>query len=417
MTPRAAVAVLVLLPAVLWKLYQLHKAPRDRSLLAVTVCVLCTAVSFCLRLPTVRSWVDTALGPGTARLVASLLLLDTAYWLLCFYLGADTNRQRARRRTRRQGCVTTLVAVGMTWATLETPGNPHGVLYWTVSPDAPVATVFFALTDLYLVYAFGAALRWTCRFVRMSSRETATGLRLTALSLALMAIAVALRPVAALLSRAHPQILSRTGQAGTALLALALPILAAGLSYPSIVTRLRALRPWWHRRQSYLKLRPLWVALHDAFPENALTRATRGALGEKLCVRSIRRRYYRRVIECRDGLVTVSPYLAMLNVSGTASPEAVARALPEALRSCISDTSGTARAVGLALPDDNSLDADARQLVVVSEALRCQALHATPVVQERPGRRDGLRVRRRLARHARRVEAARRAGPGVVRRP
>ncbi|WP_338059192.1 DUF6545 domain-containing protein, partial [Streptomyces malaysiense] len=87
--------------------------------------------------------------------------------------------------------------------------------------------------------------------------------------------------------------------------------------------------------------------------------------------RSIHRRYYRRVIECRDGLVTVSSYLAMLGVTQNASPEAVARVLPAALRACAIDTAEASPAVGVALTT-NSIDADVRQLVAVSQALEAE---------------------------------------------
>ncbi|WP_385639315.1 MAB_1171c family putative transporter [Streptomyces sp. SudanB91_2054] len=364
-----AVALIVLLPAALWKMYQLYKAPRDRSLLAVTVCVTCTAISFCLGLPAVRVPVDGVLGPGMAQLVSTVLLLDTAYWLISFYLHSSTDRRRARRRRLREGQLTVLIVVGITWATLNAPREAHGFLYWHANPRPLEVTVLFVVADLYLLYAVGVALRWTSRFARMSVRPTATGLRLTALSLGIMAVAIALRPLNALLSRtdAHPP--PGAAQAGTVLLALALPLLAVGLSYPSIITRLTALRLWQHRRNAYRKLRPLWAILHRAFPENALRRSTRSVRREALCVRSVHRRYYRRVIECRDGLVTVSPYLAMLGVGEGASPEAVARVLPTALRACVTDPAGTSPPVGMALPADNGLDADARQLVALSQAL------------------------------------------------
>ncbi|MGN5381180.1 MAB_1171c family putative transporter [Streptomyces lasalocidi] len=353
----------------MWKMYQLYKAPRDRSLLAVTVCVACTGVSFCLRMPSVQLLVDSALGPSMAQLISTVLLLDTAYWLMCFYLNASTNRQQACRRARREGLLVSLVVVGIAWATLKTPGRAHGFLYRIPDIHVSEATALFAVADLYLIYGLGTALRWTCRFARMSTRSMAIGLRLTAVSLSLMTVAVALRLLAAVICRSGALVLPGRTQLGTVLLALALPLLAVGLSYPSIVTRLTSLHLWWNRRQSYRKLRPLWTILHHAFPENALWRTANGPRREVLCVRSIHRRYYRRVIECRDGLVTVSPYLVILGIGEGASPEAVAHVLPTALRACATDTAGASPAVGMALPDDNSLDADARQLVAMSQAL------------------------------------------------
>ncbi|MFF8989615.1 MAB_1171c family putative transporter [Streptomyces sp. NPDC014983] len=370
MNLRVTAALVVLLPAALWKMYQLCKAPRDRSLLAVTVCVACAAVSFCLGLSSVRLPVDAALGSGMAQLISTVLLLDTAYWLMCFYLNSSADRQHARRRTRHEGQLVGLIVAGITWATLKTSGQARGSLYWTPDVHVSGATALFAVADLYLIYALGTALRWTCRFARMASQATATSLRLTALALSLMTAAVALRPLTAVISRFGADPRSGAACAGTILLALALPLLAVGLNYPSIVSRLTALRLWWHHRESYRKLRPLWTTLHRAFPENALRRTAGSPRREALCVRSIHRRYYRRVIECRDGLVTVSPYLSILGVGEDASPQAVARMLPTALRACATDTTGASPAVGMALPADNGLDSDAQQLVAMSQALR-----------------------------------------------
>jgi hypothetical protein len=366
---RTAAALVVLLPAALSKMYQLYKAPRDRSQFAVTVCVACGAVSFSLGLSAVRIPVDAVLGSGMAQLISTVLLLDTAYWLMYFYLSSRTDQRRARRRTRLEGQLTGLAVVGITWATLKTPEQLRGFPYWTPDTHIPEVTALFAAADLYLVYTLGIALRWTCRFARMATRSTATGLRLTAVSLSLMTLAVAFRPLAAVISRSGVRLPAGTVQVRTVTVALALALLAAGLSYPSLVARLTMLRLWRRRRESYRKLRPLWAALHHAFPENALRRAGGSPLREALCIRSIHRRYYRRVIECRDGLVTVSPHLAMLGVQEGASPQAVARMLPTALRACVSRTAEASPAVGMALPDDNSLDSDARQLVAISQAL------------------------------------------------
>ncbi|MEV7616559.1 hypothetical protein [Streptomyces sp. NPDC089799] len=71
--------------AVAWKLYQLSRAPRDRALPAVTLCIACRGAAYCLQLPAVSSEVDAAMRPGIALLVAKLLVMDTAYWLICFY--------------------------------------------------------------------------------------------------------------------------------------------------------------------------------------------------------------------------------------------------------------------------------------------------------------------------------------------
>lgn len=92
------------------------------------------------------------------------------------------------------------------------------------------------------------------------------------------------------------------------------------------------------------------------------------------------RRYYRRVIECRDGLVRISPYLALEAATADAeaplTPEVAARHLRTALRAYASGEEAPSQAVPVALPSegegDGSLESDVRQLIRLSETLTAQ---------------------------------------------
>ncbi|WP_367043483.1 hypothetical protein [Streptomyces sp. Je 1-332] len=61
-----------------------------------------------------------------------------------------------------------------------------------------------------------------------------------------------------------------------------------------------------------------------------------------------------------------------MGVGERATPQSVARLLPSALRAQAAGGVDTTRAVGVMLPAEDSLDADARQLVEVSCALAAQ---------------------------------------------
>ncbi|MGN5380970.1 MAB_1171c family putative transporter [Streptomyces lasalocidi] len=133
--------------------------------------------------------------------------------------------------------------------------------------------------------------------------------------------------------------------------------------------RLAGFRIWRQHRRTYRRLRPLWQLLHEAFPEDALHREPVGKWREDLTVRGVHRRYYRRVIECRDGLVRVSPYLALQDVRDGGTPEVLVGHLRSALRSQAAGEPAPTQAIAVALPGEDSLDADARQLVALSDAL------------------------------------------------
>ncbi|MFF4406174.1 MAB_1171c family putative transporter [Streptomyces sp. NPDC001262] len=356
--------------AVLWKVYQLTQAPYDRALRAVTACLVCTAGSFSTGFPPEKRALDAALGTGAASLLSNVLLLAAVYSLLTFFLHSAADRHRASRRARLEAVPLVLTAIVITVATVTAPADVRGRPYGQADLHTPQVAVFFVAAQLYLVYSLATTARWTARYARMSQKPSATGLWITAGSLAGMAAANALRVVMDLTGWFG----SGTAPAGLShsvalLFALAVPAFVVGLSYPGLAMRLAGFRIWRQHRRTYQRLRPLWDLLHDAFPQDALGRSPGGRWREAIHVRGVHRRYYRRVIECRDGLVRVSPYLAQLGVQDGATPQAVAEHLRAALCAQAAGTPVTTEALAVALPGEDSIDADARQLVAVAEAL------------------------------------------------
>lgn len=369
-TLRLVVTAALLDLAVMWKLHQLRKAPQDRPLLAVTLCVAGAAASFSLAITPVHRPLCALFGSGFSRLLSNALLLGSAFWLMCFYLYSATDRARAGRRVRREAMLLGIVVATIARATVVTPPSVRGRPYATADMAVTSVAVFFTAAGLYLVYALGAALWWTLRYARMSQRPLSTGLWLTALSLACMVAANSLRVAGNVIrwsGGAPPRSLLGCS---ALLLAVAIPVFVVGVNFSSVATRLAAFRVWTQHRRTYRQMRPLWAALHDAFPEASLHRPATAAWGEALHVRGMHRRYYRRVIECRDGLVCISPHLLKLGLGQAAPPETVAEFLPSALRAHAVGAAADSYAVGIALPSEDSLDADARQLVAISQALR-----------------------------------------------
>nr|WP_291410283.1 DUF6545 domain-containing protein [Actinophytocola sp.] len=93
---------------------------------------------------------------------------------------------------------------------------------------------------------------------------------------------------------------------------------------------------------------------------------------DALSLRSVHRRYYRRVIECRDGLVRISPYLANMGADPAelAVPEHLAEQLTGALRAHAAGQTVPPQAIPIAMPSDDSLDADVDRLIELSHAVQ-----------------------------------------------
>ncbi|MEY9846343.1 type IV secretory pathway VirB3-like protein [Streptacidiphilus sp. BW17] len=354
---------------VLWKVYQLAQAPQDRALRAVTACLACTAVSFSTGLPAENHALNS-MAVGASSLVSNVPLMAAVYFLLSFYLYSATDRQRASRRARLEAIPLTVTLIVITVATIATPVGVRGRPYGSADLHVPQVAVFFIVAQLYLVYALATTASWTGRGARLAQRPATIGLWLTAGSLTGMAAANALRTAMDLISWNGAAVPAVLNQSAAMLYALAVPAFVVGLSYPAVMMRVAGLRIWLQHRRTYQQLGPLWELLHEAFPQDALHRApTAGTLREVLCIRGVHRRYYRRVIECRDGLVRVSPYLAQQGVQDGATPQALANRLPPALRAQATGEPASCQALAVALPREDSIDADAQQLVALSDAL------------------------------------------------
>jgi hypothetical protein len=146
----------------------------------------------------------------------------------------------------------------------------------------------------------------------------------------------------------------------------------AGVCYPGTAMRLSVARIWNRHRRVYRQLAPLWTTLHEAFPQDALTRVPAPRWQDTLSPWSVHRRFYRRVIECRDGLVRLSPYLA--EPAGEAGGPLGDRLLV-ALRA-LHTTPVPRQAVPVAVPEAGGLDADADELARLSRQLAAARPHA-----------------------------------------
>ncbi|WP_055701883.1 MAB_1171c family putative transporter [Streptomyces silaceus] len=365
-------AVLVL--SLVRKLVQSLRAPDDRLLRSVTCCLLCALLTFSLGLPVSTRLVDGAIGAGSAKLLQNVLLLSTLYWLVCFYLHSATDPDTGRRRARLELVPLGLTAAVITLAMVTTPPHERDHSFTTAHMQAPEIAVFYCAAGLYLCYALAMALWWTWRYARLSTGPLAHGLWVLAVSLASMVGASALREgmvVTRWLGGTVP--LPLTLVTKHLLETVAVPLFIIGLLYPGIVNRCSMVRLWWRHRRLYRRLAPLWTALHEAFPEDAFTRADRGWRRVTHGWTGIHHRYYRRVIECRDGLVRLSPHLTEFEALSSATDdlprEVIAGHLRAALRAHAESEPAPSRAVPIARPSGDSVTDDVRQLVTLSDAL------------------------------------------------
>jgi Family of unknown function (DUF6545) len=351
--------------------YLLMRSPRNVQLRAITIMIASVGLSYTVGLAAGSGHPVLGVEPIVLRLIQHFLQLATGYSLILFYLFSALERQEARRRALWHLVPLVLAAVIMTVSVAVMPVQVRdaAALLPAGRPGGPVSVTSVALlylsVNIYRTYAFSSAFLWTRRYARGAEPRLRHGLAIASFGLASVALALALLATANVVRWNGGVMPHDLLIAGMVAVVLGYVIFLIGIAYPAAVMRLAALRVWSQHRRVYRQLAPLWTVLHREFPEDALSRVPARVWQDTLSLRGVHRRYYRRVIECRDGLVRISPYLGQLNGSAT-----LAERLREGLRAHASGTPVPPRATPVAIPSDDGLDADVHELLALSSALR-----------------------------------------------
>jgi len=169
-----------------------------------------------------------------------------------------------------------------------------------VRPELWPAVYMFVFLA-YMAYVLGDVMIGCWHYAGSAGGALGVGLRLMAAGCG-CAILYAVFKAAALalvsFGSGMPGLLEST--IGRALVALAGVLVASGVSLPALVRRWQGARRWWHSYAAHDELYPLWSALIAVTPGLALERPG-SRIWDRLRVRDMDMRLYRRVIEIRDG--------------------------------------------------------------------------------------------------------------------
>ncbi|MEU8608837.1 MAB_1171c family putative transporter [Actinoplanes sp. NPDC048791] len=367
-----AVIAVALWTGVLNKVVQLWRAPEDLPLRAVAACVVCATLSFTANLPPLEPLLDRA-GAGVRSLVVNVGTMAAAYFLLAF-LTYSMRGRAARRAVRVQALP---LAAGILIA----------VVAWSLAPPAvradpaetanganPHATVFVVAVLGYMAYAHSQSLRWSIAYVRAAgTARLRRGLIILSVAVCAFLIADATKSVLALLQAtvepAPPAVRVFTFVYLTGVAAGALAFVV-GVSYAAVVGMLVSVPLWRAHRRYYRQLEPLWTAVDQAFPQLVLGRVPAVSWRGRLGWDSSHYRFYRRVVEIRDGLVLLGPYFEVSagRTGAQQDEEHWAGVIRGALRAKEAE-SPIVDADPVLVPGGDDLESDARRLVGISREL------------------------------------------------
>jgi uncharacterized protein DUF6545 len=366
-SPVNLIAMVLFAAALAWRAYQVARAPTVPNW-AVTACVAGFAAAFLLQQTVISDEVDAVLGRGAARVANNALLACAVCALVIFFLGSALGPRRYRRVVLELvplAAAITLMIVVMAVTPPELRGLPLGP---STIHDSGIA-LFYLGAGLYLIYGLIACTCWIVRYQRVADRNLRIGLLLGAAGLASAAAGSIFRALYIVVAWAF-------GPAVKVLLLLGVPfviiggmLFLAGVTYPGVRARVSAVRRRRQHRREHHALAPLWTVLVQAFPSIVLRTPPRGR-GERLSPRSVHRAYYRRVIEIRDGLVQLSPYLdADFGAVVATDPDAAAGALKTALERHAAGEASDGRAKQVLPAGADDIESDVRPLLALSAAM------------------------------------------------
>ncbi|WP_428846900.1 MAB_1171c family putative transporter [Nocardia terpenica] len=357
------------------------RKPHDVRLRSIATVVGCWTVGLPFIVHADKAMGFLGLAPMWGQLISHILMITGAYGAACFFQFSALDSRRADIRARRQALVLVVVAMVLivavvimpadmrTPAATMTSGGNHPELGGVLSIG-----LFYATANCCLVYFFLAAAVSSGR----CARRAQGGLR-RALVIATVGTTVLVAAYSVLVVT-NITFSTATGHVPDFMVIMAARVLLPGfalfflgIGYPAAVTRVVAGRIWWRHLREYHALGPLWTALHAQFPEDALHRAPINLWLDRLRLTGVHRRFYRRVIECRDGLVRISPYIAHLRGDDTQiadTPAELARQLRQALSIRATGVDVPDRAVPIARPATGGFDADVHELLALAGALR-----------------------------------------------
>lgn len=350
------VALVVFAAALCWRLDQIRRHGGGLQALAMTVSIAALTLAFVTSNHTVTRMLDDKVFAGSSRLAFYALLAVgvAALIVVFFYPGTAVSRER-RAGFEAVPLVVALIGLQVSIGFMPDDIRSAPISEWTLQSWG--FAIFYLIASAYLAYGFVACVRSVAKFLRLADGYLRTSLLMLIGGLGLLAFGSLVQIVFVLggvSGRASMPWLLATSRV---LSVLGVVAFLLGISFPMVHSRWQAYRSRGRRRRDAATLTPLWQLVTEAVPGVVLP-DRRGGPTAML---------HRRVVEIRDALTQLSPYLPeSFDTAGVGAQAMMLRSAAEDYRS--SGASGGA-VRHLLPPDGTGLDADAAPLLPVAERL------------------------------------------------
>lgn len=298
--------------AVVYKLPSLYRAPRDVGRRSLWLTLFFLALAATALAPPVYVGIDHLLAyPNFARLLSNSLTLLTC-WSVLVFLAHLSGKSTRGREIRWTGLLLGAALLVMAALFLSAPVYPEALDFPERYAAAPHVLEYRLVYLLYVGITDATMIRLCWRYAQVASHVS---LRLGLQIVAAGGVAGLLYVVndgyflmTRQLSIVYP--LSDPVTIHQTLVVLLVGLAVTGATMPAWGPRLGVPRlyRWVQCYRALWRLCPLWLALCRSCPEIALVRP-RSRVFDVLNLRDVDFRLYRRVVEIRDGILALRPYV------------------------------------------------------------------------------------------------------------
>jgi hypothetical protein len=391
-------SVLVSIPALiawgatLYKVRSLRHNPRDPIVRAFWWSIVLMALALTVLAPPVALWIDRATGiANIARLLGNGLgLAAGCQTLTSHFLHLDDGTGAAPQSIHfaRRMLVGTLIAMVVLF--VLAPVHREAQDFWQQYGHTPFMLGYRLLFLGYLGLTAAILVPSTWQYAAVVRRPTLSlSLRLIAIGAIFGAAYVvheALHAMALAVGVRNPFLDSQP--VATILITLCVAFMLTGSTMPAWSHRLKlaVLLTRIGHYHVYWRLYPLWIDLCRAFPEIALF-PPRPVVADALTLRDLDLRLYRRVVEIRDGMLALRPYVdpvvmdhaRLVGQEGGLPPDEIealmeAAGIVSALRARNSGRYGSFQEAHLPSATRGDVDSEARALERVAHYYRHSSL-------------------------------------------
>jgi hypothetical protein len=282
---------------------------RARRALLLTFVALALAATFFVPSVYVATQDVTGL-PNLADLIARCAVLLASLGAQSLLLHLTQEPATAIRMSRQRAEAMTAAMVLLVVLFVIAPVHETGTLRLTSEfGDSPWVTGYLFVFLGYLGIALVDVLRGGLRYAPQAGMPVSLALRLIAIGcvFGLLYVAAKLGYLIAVILGGSPS--AEVESAAARLLAVIGGLFVlAGSVVPAIYPGWRKAARWAHTYRAHRRLYPLWSALYEVTPEIALDPAESEFL-DRLRIRDLDFRLYRRVIEIRDGRLALRSFL------------------------------------------------------------------------------------------------------------